>query len=342
MTEYAIGSSRPVCNLKWPGAILTAGRFDEAIEEYEVYIKGYEEVAARAGFPVDEAEYNIGRAHYDKGQQALAAGQGSIATPLFREAVARYESTLNAYPDTRLQVDLQFNIALCQQFMDDASSTARALEGFQGIINDYPDDPLVESSLFQIARIFYDREAYAEALETYEELLQRFPDSPQVSMVHFERGICRRDQGQEDQAVDAFLLVPPESPLFADARVTAGEILIREGGFARALEVIDEALAFQVTPEVRIRYLYIKAKAFTGEMAYKEAAGAFTGIIDGAKDHPGLVESSLYGRGTALLSLGRYREADGDFERVVDEADDPRAPTGSPSDAGDVPDSTGA
>ena len=300
-----------------------SGRFDEAIDEYEVYIKGYAEVTDRAGFPVDEAEYNIGRAYYDKGQQALGASQPNIATPLFREAVARYESTLEGYPDTRLQVPLQFNIALCHQFMEDASSTAQALEGFRGIIDDHPDDPLVESSLFQIARIFYDREAYAEALETYEELLQRFPDSPQVSMVHFERGICRRDQGQEDQAVEAFLMVLPESPLFADARVTAGEILIRQGGFIRALEVIDEALAFQVTPEVRIRYLYIKAKAFTGEMAYEEAAAAFTGIIDGAKDHPRLVESSLYARGTALLSLGRHGEADRDFERVVDEADDP-------------------
>ena len=300
-----------------------SGRFDEAIEEYEVYIKGYEEVAVRAGFPVDEAEYNIGRAYYDKGQQALAAGQRSIATPLFREAVARYESTLKTYPDTRLEVDLQFNIALCQQFMDDASATARALEGFEGIINDYPDDPLVESSLFQIARIFYDRKEYAKAVETYEELLQRFPDSPQASMVHFERGICRRDQGEQDQALEAFLMVLPESPLFADARVTAGEILIRQGEFVRALEIIGEALAFQVTPEVHIRYLYIKAKAFTGEMAYEEAAGAFTGIIDGAKDHPRLVESSLYARGTALLSLGRHGEADQDFERVVDEADDP-------------------
>ena len=52
-----------------------SGRFDEAIEEYEVYIRGYDDVAARAGFPVDEAEYNIGRAYYDKGQQALAASQ---------------------------------------------------------------------------------------------------------------------------------------------------------------------------------------------------------------------------------------------------------------------------
>ena len=300
-----------------------SGRFDEAIEEYEVYIKGYDEVAARAGFPVDEAEYNIGRAYYDKGQQALTASQRSMAIPLFREAAVRYETTLNAYPDTRLQVDLQFNIALCQQFIGDESSTARALEGFKGIIDDHPEDPLVESSLFQIARIFYDRKEYAKAVETYEELLQRYPDSPQASMVHFERGICWRDQGQQDQALEAFLMVLPESPLFADARVTAGEILIRQGGFVRALEVIDEALAFQVTPEVRIRYLYIKAKAFTGEMAYEEAAGAFTGIIDGAKNHPRLVESSLYARGTVLLSLGRHGEADRDFERVVDEADDP-------------------
>ena len=300
-----------------------SGRFDEAIHEYEVYIKGYEEVADRAGFPVDEAEYNIGRAYYDKGQQALAAGQQSLATPLFRKAIARYESTLEAYPDTWLRVSLRFNIALCQQFMGDASSTARALEGFRGIIDDHPDDPLVESSLFQIARIFYDRKEYAKSLETYEDLLRQFPDSPQVSMAHFERGVCRRDQGQEDEAVEAFLMVQTESPLFADARVGAGEILIRKGAFSRTLDIMDEALASPVTLEVRGRYLYIKAKAHTGEKAYEQAAEAFTGVIDGAQDQPRLLVSSLYARGTALLSLGRHREADRDLERVVDEADDP-------------------
>ena len=300
-----------------------SGRFDEAIEEYEVYIKGYDEVAARAGFPVDQAEYNIGRAYYDKGQRALGAGQPEIATPLFREAISRYESTLEAYTETRLQVALEFNIALCRQFMGDASSTAGALAGFRGIIADFPDDPLVESSLFQVARIFYDQQAYAEALTTYEELLRRFPDSSQASMAHFERGVCHRDQEQEQEAVEAFLMVRSESPLFADARVAAGEILIRKGAFERALEVVDEALAFAVTPEARTRYMYIKAKAFTGQKEFGQAAEAFTEVIGGATDHPRLVESSLYARGTALLSLGRHGEADRDFERVIDEAGDP-------------------
>ncbi len=300
-----------------------SGRFDEAIEEYEVYIKGYDEVAARTGFPVDEAEYNIGRAYYDKGQRALEAGQPEIAIPLFREAISRYESTLEAYPETRLQVALEFNIALCRQFIGDASSTARALAGFRGIIADFPDDPLVESSLFQVARIFYDRQGYAEALTTYEELLRRFPDSPQASMAHFERGVCHRDQEQGEEAVEAFLMVRSESPLFADARVAAGEILIRKGVFERALEVVDEALAFAVTPEARTRYMYIKAKAFTGQKEFGQAAEAFTEVIGGATDHPRLVESSLYARGTALLSLGRHGEADRDFERVIDEAGDP-------------------
>ena len=300
-----------------------SGRFDEAIDEYEVYIKGYDDVAVRAGFPVDEAEYNIGRAHYDKGQQALAASRRPAAAALFREAVSRYESTLNAWPGTRLQVDLQFNIALCRQFMGDESSTARALEGFRGIISDFPDHPLVESSLFQVARIFYDQQAYAEALKTYGELLRRFPDSPQASMAHFERGVCHRDQGQEAEAVEAFLMVQAGSPLFADARVAAGEILIRRQAYSRTLDIMDEALASAATSEVRTRYLYIKAKAHTGEKAYERAAEDFSGVIDGARDQPRMLVSSLYARGTALLSLGRHGEADRDFERVVEEADDP-------------------
>ena len=299
-----------------------SGRFGEAIGEYEVYIKGYEEVADRVGFPVAEAEYNIGRAYYDKGQQALEAGESEGAVALFRQAVAQYERTLEAYPDTRLKVALRFSIALCLQFMGDASSTAWAMEGFQGIIDDHPEDPLVESSLFQIARIFYDQQVYDKALETYDEVLQQFPDSPQASMAHFERGICHRDQGQVDQALEAFLMVQPESPLFSGARLEAGEILIRKSAFVQALEVMDEALASPVTPEVRIRYLYIQAKAFTGQQAYGQAVNAFTGIIEEAED-PRLVSSSLYARGTALLSLQRHREADRDFEVLVDEAGNP-------------------
>ena len=81
--------------------------------------------------------------------------------------------------------------------------------------------------------------------------------------------------------------------------------------------------AFPVTSEVRTRYLYIKAKAHTGEKSHEEAAKDFTGVIDGARDRPRLLVSSLYARGTALLSLGRHGEADRDFERVVEEADDP-------------------
>ena len=305
-----------------------SGYFDEALREYELYIKAYDEVADRAGLPLAEAYYNMGRVYYDKGLEYVEEERVEEAREFFRQAIAQYRATMEAFPTTRLRVALLFNIALSQQFTGSEVSLNEALEGFDRIVQDYPDDPFAEGALFQIARIHYQRRDYTRSAERYEELVRRFPDSPQAPMAHFELGICRRDQGRADPALQEFLKVPATSPLFHNARLEVGELLIRKNAFDRAVQLLDEGLATAETPADRTRYAYLKGKAFMGREDYERAIQAFTEVIDRTTD-PRLLESSLYARGNALLSLERYTEADWDLERLLNQTDNPRLQNGA-------------
>lgn len=290
--------------------------FDKAIREYNVYIKGYGEVAERAGYSLANTQYEIGQVLYEKAERLAQSGEEIQAEEAYRAVVRGYTALLENYPEPRFTTTAKFNIALAKQRIGEEGERREATAIYREIIAETAGDVYASSARFQLARMSYEQGMFAEAEALYTELISAITDSTHLDVAHFELGLALRKKGELSKAAVAFLAVREAAPQFSSARLEAGRAVIALEDFARALEVLEGGMAAASDGNERAQYHYLMGKARLGKEEYGLAVEAFTQAIDTTRD-PALKEIAQYDRGMSFSRIDRYEEAERDLRALA-------------------------
>ena len=295
--------------------------FDDAIREYNVYVKAYGEIASRAGYSLGNSWFEIGRAYYAKAEKLAQQKDTAGAREAYAAAVQAYDAVLAQYPDPNFVTATRFNIALSKQRIGEQAAKREAEQIYRQIIADNRDGTYARSSQFQLARMFYNQELYDRAAAFYDEIIAVTDDSTQLDVAHFELGLALNKKGEGERATKVFLQVRETAPQSSLASIEAGRIYLGMEQFDRALEILGRGMASVGSEEERAQYHYLMGKAWVGKEEYARAVDQFTQAIN-STDNPKLKEIAQYDRGTSYSRLERYAEAAEDLRVLVDSANE--------------------
>lgn len=289
--------------------------FEDAVREYNVYLKGYAEVAQQAGYTAANAWFEIGQVHYAAAEEQAQGGEDGREA--YGRALQAYTEILEQHPDPGFLTAARFNAALCKQRMGGEAALGEAVEAYGRIIEEDPDGTYARSSRFQLARMYFGREEFDRSADTYAEIIAGARDSTHLDIARFELGLVLQKKGDLEGAVEEFLSVRPAAPEFSLSRLEAGRACVSLESFDRALEVLGQGLRAAPEDGQLAQYHYLTGKAWAGRQEYERAVEAFTQTMALTAD-PALVEIARYDRGTSNSRLERYAEAEKDLSVLVE------------------------
>ena len=287
----------------------------DAVREYNVYLKGYGEVAQQAGYTPANAWFEIGQVHYAEAEGL--AREGRDGRQAYGRALQAYAAILEEHPDPAFLTAARFNAALCRQQMGGDADLAEAVQAYGEIIDEDPAGAYARSSRFQLARMYFGRGEFDRSAGLYGEIIAEARDSTHLDIARFELGLVLQKRGDLEGAVEEFLAVRRSAPQFSLSRLEAGRACVALESYDRALEVLADGMGASAADGERAQYHYLTGKARAGQQEFERAVEAFTRTIALTAD-PALVEIARYDRGTGYSRLERYAEAEKDLRVLVE------------------------
>ena len=277
--------------------------YQQAIAEFELYVEGYEEVAEEIDFTLDEARYQIAAAHYE----ALD----------FDNAITNYQVVIDSFHTSYLVPASHYGIGLSQQRKGEFE---KAIETFHQFIDTYPKNEQVPNARLQIARIQYDKKDYTKSITSYQQLLNEYSDSTQIDLntIYFEMGICYRDAGNGEQAIQIFKKISKDSPMLPGAYSEISEIYLKQNNFSQAEETLLTILDVLSETEAKAQIHYYLGRVYVTSEEYDKALEHFN-VALAALTNPQLRASTLFGRGAIYFEENEFEKAAADFEALFKE-----------------------
>ena len=299
--------------------LFSQGLYEQAIQEYRIYLQGYGDIARVAGFSQDRVRYRIGSSYHQLGQQDLEAGNRSAATEQLEYAIAQYDTLYNAAGAYVL--DAQFNRALAHQALATASSVARARAAYEAIIHEDTEEAYTQRALIQLAELLFAQDQYAAAAERAEQLLRTYDDSEFTNEALMRLALSRQAEGDLERAGVAFLQIAPESPYFVQARIGGGHVFLTQGKYSEAISALEAAFD-QVEDEKQLgSYHYLLGQAYSGQEEYRRAITHFTEALDLSVDSK-LVEAIHLSRSNAAFAVDDHRQGEQDVYWIIENVED--------------------
>lgn len=319
--------------LRLADAYLALKRFDAAVAAY----------GRIAGPGADYAAFQIGQAHANAGRTA--------------EALAAYDRLLEAYPDSPLRAQAQYQKgALYFQ----QNSYERAIDEYRRVVEEHPGSPVAAKAQYGIGDALYNQGKLREAEAAYRAVLERYPQSPFVVDALSGVQFALAAQGQEDrldEVVDRYRQQNPNAPVLEELRFRQAEGKFQSGNLEAAVadltaflrEARDPGLRAAATlylgrayaelgrtaeaqahlrrafeaggPDVRAEAAARLGSLYLEAARYREALDLYTALGAEAATPEAAAEART-GQGIALLGLGRPGEAQARFEAVLETAPD--------------------
>ncbi|MCX7918986.1 MAG: tetratricopeptide repeat protein [bacterium] len=136
------------------------GRFDKAIEEYQLVVKKY----PASSEWVMRAELDIASAYIELGK--------------FPEAIAQYDKILTTYSrETDLVAMVRFNRA---RAMEQQKNWTAAIQGYTEVTKSAAPERMRADAYFQIANIYRQTKRFPQAIATYKAIQTEFANREQV------------------------------------------------------------------------------------------------------------------------------------------------------------------
>ncbi len=98
----------------------------------------------------------------------------------YRKAIADYQQFAEKYPDNQWTAFIRSDIA--ELYWEGLKEKEKAIEVYQGIIQDYPDTWHAASAQYSIAAIYRDLEDHDQVLTAYRKVITDYPESNYASM----------------------------------------------------------------------------------------------------------------------------------------------------------------
>ena len=300
--------------------LFARGQYEQAIQEYRIYLRGYGDVADGTGFSLGRVRYRIGSAYQQMAQARLGEDDRAGASDLLDRAIAQYDTVLSD-EGTPYGLDARFNRALAHQSQGGQEALDRAQSTFAAIVEEGRDQGYVQRALVQLGELYYGRGEYEAAAQRARQLLDRFPESDYANDAYMRLALARQALGDPDGAIQAFLAVDPESLHFARARLGSGHTLVTQGQLTEAIPVLTAGLE-RADDDQRASFHYLIGQAHNGEGAYQQSIDHFSQALAHARG--GKLEEALrFSRGNTAFVVENYALAEEDFRWIIDHVEDP-------------------
>ena len=299
--------------------LFARGQYEQAIQEYRIYLRGYGDVASGAGFSLGRVRYRIGSAYQQMAQARLGEDRAG-ASDLLDRAIAQYDTVLSD-EGSPYGLDARFNRALAHQAQGGQEALDQAQSTFAAIVEEGRDRGYVQRALVQLGELYYGRGEYEAAAQRVRQLLDRFPESDYAADAYMRLALARQALGDPDGAIQAFLAVDPESLHFARARLGSGHTLVTQGQLTEAIPVLTAGLE-RADDDQRASFHYLIGQAHNGEGAYQQSLDHFSQALDHVRG--GKLEEALrFSRGNTAFIVENYALAEEDFRWIIDHVEDP-------------------
>ena len=300
--------------------LFARGQYEQAIQEYRIYLRGYGDVADGTGFSLGRVRYRIGSAYQQMAQARLGEDDRAGASDLLDRAIAQYDTVLSD-EGSPYGLDARFNRALAHQSQGGQEALDQAQSTFAAIVEEGRDQGYVQRALVQLGELYYGRGEYEAATQRARQLLDRFPESDYAADAYMRLALARQALGDPDGAIQAFLAVAPESPHFVRARLGSGHTLVTQGQLTEAIPVLTAGLE-RADDDQRTSFHYLLGQAHNGEGAYQQSIDHFSQALEHARG--GKLEEALrFSRGNTAFVVENYALAEEDFRWIIDHVEDP-------------------
>ena len=192
----------------------------------------------------------------------------------------------------------------------EAQRYTEAAEAFEKVLalSDRPGDRA--TALYKMGDCHLVKRQFAPALESFNRLVREFPDDPLVFKARYQAAEALASHGRVEEATREFERLTREAgpDLARDAALRIAQLQESAGRWEEALATYGRLAASCDDPEVCAQALHHRALIRYRLGQFQEALADFEKVV---RDHPRnrLAEQAFYMRGWALYLLGKDREA---------------------------------
>lgn len=291
-------------------------RYDEAIEDLQVYLRAYGDIALQVGAPLDRVHFLIGESQRLLGDRQRAAGQDP--TQRYEAALERYRLVLARFSRSPRLAEARFGLALAHYGIGAVDS---ALVNMGSTASQYPASGVAAFALSWEGRLLAAEARFEEAERAYRQLLADYPASGVVDQTWRDLGLVHKQRGDLPAALDAFAAVSSDSPFWPKVQAEAGDMLLAESRIDLLERQFDVPGALQqslaagdVETAAELHYIRGRVARERGDSAAE--IDQLTAAI-GLSQNSQLSSFCLFFRGLARYRLGAARDAAGDAEAAA-------------------------
>ncbi len=170
---------------------------------------------------------------------------------------------------------------------------AKAIEGFELFLKEYPKSELAPSVLGAMGALYYLLNKPDEAGKAFDRLAKEYASSPQAQNMVFTRADSLMSMGEKAKAVKVFAEMLKTPQLFDAAKfLKAGQVLLDAGEYETAVQLLAEARKSKDVPLWQAATVGM-GRAMVGAGQYEEAVKEFEAFLEKYKKSYYVIEVNL-------------------------------------------------
>lgn len=99
-----------------------------------------------------------------------------------------------------------------------------AVDGFKMYIEQFPESPLVDDSLYWIGECYFSQKKHEEAIEQFNELILNYPRGDKIPAAYLKKGFSLAELGKKEEALSVFKLLVSKFPLEEETKIAQQKI----------------------------------------------------------------------------------------------------------------------
>jgi tol-pal system protein YbgF len=99
-----------------------------------------------------------------------------------------------------------------------------AIDGFKMYIEQFPESPLVDDSLYWIGECYFSQKKHEEAIEQFNELILNYPKGDKIPAAYLKKGLSLVELGKKEEALSVFKLLVSKFPLEEETKIAQQKI----------------------------------------------------------------------------------------------------------------------
>lgn len=304
--------------------------FENAITEYLNYVNNYSDIAARAGFNLDEAFFWLARSYHEFGVEKLNQNEKEIALSNFQLAINTFNRIFKDFPATTLTERIYFYMGMSYQEYGTDEYLKTSIETYNKILTLYPETYFKQYVYIKMAKAYKSLKDYDQAFVYYNKMLTEFPDSEQKDGVMFELARTYDEKGDAIGAVPYYLKVTrvlnkpvDDRKLFTTARLLSAQTLIQQNRDQDAIDALTYALEDTTAIESTYRLAQLYLMRANANKTVNNLEGALIDYTNAYNlDEPQTKQLAAVYRAGVYIDMNQFAKAETDLRELMKSSDE--------------------